>query len=112
MKLEYANCICPKCKNGNYMRWLGGHSAEYDVKCINCNSYFTIEELQVRQTNGDNLRTMTDEELARILAIGCHETRECPTICDPIYPYDEVVESCEKCWLDWLKKEADKDGAE
>ena len=58
-------------------------------------------------TNADRIRSMTDEELARVLAIGCHETRECPTICDPIYPYDEVVESCEKCWLEWLKDEGE-----
>lgn len=60
------------------------------------------------QTNADRIRNMSDEELARVLAIGCHETRECPTICDPIYPYDEVIESCEKCWLEWLKEEDER----
>lgn len=60
-----------------------------------------------KPSNSDRIREMTDEELARMLASGCHETRECPTICDPTYPYDEVVESCEKCWLEWLKQESE-----
>ena len=59
-------------------------------------------------TNADRIRAMSDEELAIILAEGCHNTRECPTICAPIYPFDEVVESCAKCWLEWLKQEVDE----
>lgn len=58
-------------------------------------------------TNADKIKAMSDEKLAEILAEGCHNTRECPTICDPIYPFDEIVESCEKCWLEWLKQEVE-----
>ena len=68
--------------------------------------YEPITRIPPSFTNADRIRSLSDEELARMLAIGCHETRECPTICDPIHPYDEVVESCEKCWLNWLKEEA------
>lgn len=63
------------------------------------------EDYNEPKTNADRIRSMSDEELARILAEGCHHTRECPTICSPIYPFEEVVESCEKCWLGWLKQE-------
>ena len=69
-------------------------------------AFCVIENCKDRKpTNADRIRSMSDEELARMLASGCHETRECPTIFDPIYPYDEVVESCEKCWLNWLNEE-------
>lgn len=73
------------------------------VPCCNCNEGSEFKP----KTNADHIRSMTDEELARMLAIGCHETRECPTIWNPIYPYDEVVESCEKCWFEWLKEESE-----
>lgn len=62
----------------------------------------------IKMTNADRIRAISDEELAIILAEGCHNTRECPTICAPIYPFDEVVESCAKCWLEWLKQEVDE----
>lgn len=79
--------------------------------CLNCSwPTFAGEPTNFKpksQTNADRIRAMTDEELARTLAIGCDETRECPTICAPIYPYDEVVESCEKCWLEWLREEGE-----
>lgn len=57
------------------------------------------------KTNADRIRAMTVEEWARLLARGCHATRECPTICDSIHTYGQVVKSCEDCWLDWLKDE-------
>lgn len=42
--LEPANYICPICGNGSYLRYLDKLSKKYDLKCINCNSYFTIIE--------------------------------------------------------------------
>ena len=68
-------------------------------------------QINANPTNADRIRAMRDEELAIIFAEGCHNTRECPMICAPIYPiypFDEVVESCAKCWLKWLKQEADE----
>lgn len=35
MSLEFANRICPKCKNPNYMVFLGDFSKEYKYKCMN-----------------------------------------------------------------------------
>ena len=40
MSMEFANRICPNCKNPNYMVLLGDYSKEYKYKCMNCNRYF------------------------------------------------------------------------
>lgn len=40
MSLEFANIICPNCKNPNYMVHLGDLSKVYEYKCMNCNRYF------------------------------------------------------------------------
>ncbi len=40
MSLEFANRICPNCKNPNYMVFLGDFSKTYKYKCMNCNRYF------------------------------------------------------------------------
>ena len=51
-------------------------------------------------TWGDKIRAMTDEELAQRLYL---------STCAHIF--DNKVEckdnGCKKCWLDWLKKEAE-----
>ena len=55
-------------------------------------------------TNADKLRAMTDEEMANKFFGSCPQifggygmTKEgCPDF-----------ESCEECWLDWLKQEAE-----
>lgn len=55
-------------------------------------------------TNADRIRALADEALAEIMV------SECP----PNYPHDECREyemidgnlDCSKCWLDYLKKEA------
>lgn len=36
--MEFANRICPKCKEPNYIVFLGNLSKAY--KCMNCNEYF------------------------------------------------------------------------
>ena len=48
MGLQPINKICPVCGNGNYMRSLESVCKKDDklrIKCINCNSYFTVEEI-------------------------------------------------------------------
>lgn len=50
-------------------------------------------------TNGDKIRSMTDEELAQFLAnnnFGCPCQTDCPSDGDDF---------CDECWLYWLKKE-------
>ena len=104
MRLEPANIICPKCGNGNYMRHLIGKGVgKLDMKCINCNSYFSFDELYKTkiaeivkpQTNADRIRSMTDEELAEYLDGVCHDL------------WQMFVADPQKMWLDWLKQEAE-----
>lgn len=53
-------------------------------------------------TNGDVIRTMTDEEIAKRFCEGdCPQERK-STVCAYM---DE--NACEKCWLNWLKEEAE-----
>ena len=114
-RLEYAYGICPNCKQGNYLRYLihndGMMHPPYEIKCINCNSYFTIADIHgdgnattpKPQTNADRIRAMSDEELARWIAdkvdhgYGC-----CAPGCNDCR--DNV--DCVKPWLDWLQQEA------
>jgi len=56
-------------------------------------------EFYKRMTNGDRIRAMTDEELADEFSYsGCHKQSN-PEICR------KHTGECERCWLDWLKKE-------
>ena len=75
MKLEPANLVCPACGNGNYMRHLIGENVGWlNLKCINCNSYFNLEDLVNRgvkvpkaktaqqATNFDKVRQLSLDE--------------------------------------------------
>ncbi len=112
MKLEYANLICPKCGNGNYMRHLVGKNVgELNVKCINCNSYFKLSEFyrmtgkaEPKQlTNYERLVSKTPEELAEWLegstSICFQPSKDC-----------RKDEPCTTCLLKWLKSPAERDG--
>ena len=62
-----------------------------------------------KQTNADRIRSMSDEELATVIAWPywastpwCSEHRTCPYISEDPTP-------CDKCVLDWLKQEATDD---
>lgn len=70
--------------------------------------YQVVEELPTQSnapntlkalTNADRIRSMTDEELAEWLA-----KYERNTVC-PNFGAHDCQESCEQCWLDWLKQE-------
>lgn len=52
-------------------------------------------------TNADRIRSMTDEELAALF-----KDHFCPML---IGADMDCQNSCEKCWLDWLKQEARDD---
>ena len=106
MKLEPANIVCPTCGNANYMRHLIGNNVDYfDLKCMNCNSYFNFDELYKWHTgealkpkpitNADRIRSMTDEELADML--------------QDVATFGGVETNCDKLitWLDWLKQECE-----
>ena len=56
MRLKPINYICPKCKNANYMRLIEGKNVgRYNVKCINCNSYYNYDEI-TRSTSFEQVR--------------------------------------------------------
>ena len=54
-------------------------------------------------TNADCIRAMADEELAKIMALGCppNYPHECS-----IYENNDGTQDCSMCWLNYLKKEA------
>lgn len=53
------------------------------------------------KTHGDELRTMTNEELAALLANEACPTKESKR-CKEFFHY------CDSCWLDWLKQEVEE----
>lgn len=58
------------------------------------------------RTNGDRIRQMSDEELAVLCENGCPPNYPCPDFEE--FEEKEIGkrELCQRCWLDWLKKEA------
>ena len=52
-------------------------------------------------TNADSIRSMTDEEMAEWMAKYC----EIKTVFCPNFGAHDCQESCEQCWLDWLRTE-------
>ena len=54
-------------------------------------------------TNGDKIRAMTNEELARYCAGNYCPTDNCPKD-SGLHP---TGYSCTKCWLDWLQSPAE-----
>lgn len=55
-------------------------------------------------SNADRIRAMTNEELAEWLAKHNERSAVCPN-----FGAHDCQASCRKCWLDWLKQEADDD---
>lgn len=54
-------------------------------------------------TNADRIRSMTDEELADWLGVYCNGQ----TAQEIGKPCASGMGSCEECWLDWLREEAE-----
>lgn len=53
-------------------------------------------------TNADKIRQMSDEELAIICEDGCPPNANCVTDLNEL----GMKANCIRCWLDWLRKEA------
>lgn len=51
--------------------------------------------------NADKIRSMSDEELAKLLdyELGCPSTGDCA----------KMSKDCKACWLDWLQQPAEVD---
>ena len=82
------------------------------VNCLSCQNYDHCDQLErwdggcinhkLRpQTNADRIRSMTDEEMAEWMAKYC----ERKTVFCPNFGAHDCQESCEQCWLDWLRTE-------
>lgn len=52
-------------------------------------------------TNGDKIRSLSDEKLAELLEPGCPENKEC------MYTEMPTYETCVSCWLQHLQGEAE-----
>lgn len=66
-----------------------------------CVAAFQKEQKQRVRTNADRIRTMSDEELADLLA---DDDRACPPVHGRCHSY---VDSCIGCWREWLQKPAE-----
>lgn len=87
---------CPLCKNQKSCAIMG--ISDYAVE--KCGMFNPIEK-PIR-TNADKIRSMSDEEMAEFI---CKTQYREGDVCPPTHEC-AVDKSCEKCWLDWLRKEA------
>lgn len=97
---------CSSCRKG----WFP--SKPNDYVCIGVKHPFVIEDINVEcteyddvTTNADNIRSMSDEELAELLAKGIYNNKEIDLdyeICHKGMCLDG--ETCVGCMLKWLKK--------
>ena len=53
----------------------------------------------IPMTNADRIRSMSDEELAKILGDKC--------ICPPIRKCAKTIGECDACWLKWFQQPAE-----
>lgn len=81
---------CPKC-HGTVCRF---GKREKPFLCRSCNVWYNEVEVLKPQTNGDRIRSMSDEELAEYLDGVCHDL------------WQMFVKDPQKMWLDWLRQEA------
>lgn len=87
----------PICKAGKNM----DESGTYLMTCDGCKEYGSKYVI----TNADNIRHMTDEELACFLEIVANGCIDCPMIEECTYDPDDVNEEVHYR-LKWLKQEA------
>ena len=67
--------------------------------------FFVQYRALVKSTNADRIRSMSDEELAKMIikyATG-HNVDICPETRSNMDCYEQ--ETCTDCWLEWLKQE-------
>ena len=77
--LPVINKICPKCGSGNYMRSLEPvckKDDKYRIKCINCLSYFTLDEIygEPKTECCDNCKLKLKLKKADYSKGGCEDT--------------------------------------
>lgn len=62
--------------------------------CENCEDYHS----RSKRTQGDRIRSMTDEDLADWFSIYCCRNKTYDAHCD-------TFRNCKACWADWLQEE-------
>lgn len=60
-----------------------------------------LDNVKKQQTNAQKIRSMTDEELAKILGDKC--------ICPPTGDCPKMCGDCDICWLEWLQQPAEEE---
>ena len=61
--------------------------------------YLDYPKPHKEQTNADRIRSMSDEELSKILGGKC--------ICPPTGECEKLSDDCTTFWLEWLKQQAE-----
>lgn len=81
-----------ECKNCANM------DSEYCFACDDGNQFKPM-------TNGDRIRSMTDEELAENLmkAYDCPKGKDCVEQ----MPGEDGFHQCKRCWVEWLRQECE-----
>jgi len=59
-------------------------------------------------TNGDKIRQLSDEELARVIGYAIYGCNSCAAVfaCYGNDPITGIAKNCVRVWEDWLKQEA------
>ena len=85
---------CSGCKHLNERGY-----CEFTACIIPCTVRAIIPEVKP-QTNGDSVRSMSDEKLAtKLYLFTCVHVFDSKVKCED--------NGCKKCWLDWLKERAE-----
>jgi hypothetical protein len=98
--------------NGEKFKDVFGFGAD-GSRVIAVNTTWWDCEFQNRKpiTNADKIRAMSDEELAEFFTPFYYDGPKfyCPAQADVGEGECAVRNDCRKCWLDWLKEEAQDD---
>jgi hypothetical protein len=89
MSLEFANRICPNCKNPNYMVLLGDYSKVYKYKCMNCNKYFNDIDFEKEPLQPIWKSKCINTKVDMVEVVRCKDCRW----------YDERIYFCNNCNL-------------
>ena len=65
---------------------------------VKCYKRDRLLKEQKMQTNADKIRSMTDEELARVMDMVCPPDTAC-----------NDGQQCIKCWIEWLKQPVEEE---
>lgn len=92
---------CPQCKG--LISRLG--KREKPFLCRQCDTWYSEDEVCVKPTNADHIRSMSDEELSSFLLKVRND--DVSMWCEYNKSKCEIRTRCSVCRLDWLKQEAE-----